>query len=132
MYRFDVTKLSQFIRFSPGCEFPYSPGISLTGIGIADICGKKLDEAFTCVRIGCEQCRQRRHIFRGDEKIVVHESASQQRDAELASNSAQFLIKCGQGEPQALGQFQISGIVKSEPATFGQAQRRRPSKGIGI
>lgn len=50
--RFDVAQLGQFISLAPSCEFSYSLGVSLAGVGIADIGGKELDEAFTHVRTG--------------------------------------------------------------------------------
>jgi hypothetical protein len=48
----DVAQLGQPVSFAPCGEFPYSPGVRLTGIRITDIGSKELDETLASIRGG--------------------------------------------------------------------------------
>ena len=57
MNRLDVAQFSQSVSLALGSEFPYSPGVRLTGIRITDIGSKELDEALASIRGGRKQRR---------------------------------------------------------------------------
>lgn len=72
MYRLDILWLSQPIVPTPDGELYCRPGIGLMRVGVMNVGGEELDEAFACIWARSEQRRQRQSVC-GEEKVIGHD-----------------------------------------------------------